>query len=88
MAKINLTKMIDAEEYSDKKNIKGFRKNAWINNQAEDVRMSETPSFVSGRTKRDYIISLRKHERSKFRAEQLKKQELEEIKDANEEPNA
>ncbi len=81
MAKLNLNKINDVEEYSDSTHIRGFRKGACINNSSEEIRMKKDHSFVSKRSKKEYAISLRQHEReqySKHQAQKINRREAQE----------
>ena len=74
MAKLNLNKINDIEEYSDNTQVRGLRKRAFINNNNEEVRIDKGSNFVAKRTDKDHAISLRQHERKKYTKQQEKLQ--------------
>ena len=80
MAKINYKNIKDFEEYIDSTQVRGFRKSAAVNNSSDDLRMDQTRDFVSGRTKKDHIISLRRHEREMYNQRQENKRKLNEAR--------
>ena len=87
MARINLTKMGDPEEYSDSTQIKGFRKGVQVNVNEEEIRLNKTRQNCTKQNNRNYIISRREHERKMYKQREENARRKQEALDIEEEMN-